>query len=219
MLELLLELRQPALVALDLGRLLVELGRRLMVAADLGSVGGLGLGGALVAATFLVRHAAQLALATAQLVGQLLHLALDVAQLAGLLLGLGEGAAHLVQIQLHGLQLPAQAIDQTFALTQRGVARRVGVDGYDRPAVGPPASPVGPLIAERADLEKALRGRILVEARRLPHQKVASAERAARGVLGSARQFRPPLQKRTSEHTGPWQDDGSRPSKVLQVQH
>ena len=201
MLQLLLELPDPALQPLHHGGLLVQPCAHLMVLGDLGAVRSLRLSGALIAAPLLVGHAAQFAVAPPHLVGEILHLALDRPQLAGLLLGLGKRAAHLVEVELDGLQLPAQPVDQALALAQGVVARGVRVHGNDRAPVGAPAAAVGLLVAERAYLQEPLRRRVLVQARGLANQKVAPAESAACGVLGDAGQIRPPPLERTWEHT------------------
>jgi hypothetical protein len=161
-LELLLELalrrRHPG----HLGRALVECGGGRVVPGDLRLVRGLGLGGALIRAALLVLQRTQLPLALAHLALEVLELALDPAQLGRLLLGLGERRAHPVEVELHRLQLPAQAVDQRLALAQQVVGGRVGVHGDDRTPVGAPAAAVGALVAERADLGESLRLRVLI---------------------------------------------------------
>ena len=82
---------------------------------------GLGLGGALVGAALLVLQRAQLSLALAHLALEVLELALDPAQLGRLLLGLGQRRAHPVEIELHRLQLAAEAVDERLALAQQVV--------------------------------------------------------------------------------------------------
>jgi hypothetical protein len=123
---------------------------------------GLGLGGALVGAALLVLQRAQLPFALAHVALKILQLALDPAQLSRLLLCLGQRRSHPVEIELHRLQLPAQAVDERLALAQQVVGGRVGVHGDDRTPIGAPAAAVGALVAERADLGEALRLRVLV---------------------------------------------------------